>query len=409
MSFFFFPFEFTFLPGANTKMMLAVLGLFLFAWHGLRSKIGPVISPEFFTSLILACCFSLVVFYSVTYNHTEDYAYTSYFMSMLVWLFAAYAACWFVAQLHNDISIKLVTNYLIGICAAQCIIALLIDNSVAVQLFVDRFVITNSDNMEEIKRLYGIGAALDVAGTRFSAVLIMMAVLLSHDKEIILNNKLNSIYVFFFILIAVIGSMIARTTNIGIMLSLGYIFYVSGIWQTRIRITTLRQWGVLIGVSFLFIVICVYLYNNVPAATKLLRFAFEAPINWIETGEWRTASTDTLKNMWVLPESLKTWLIGDGYFMNPTRSGFYMGTDIGYLRFIFYCGLLGLSAFSMFFVFLSIACYRRFPQAKNLFFLLLILVFMIWIKVSTDIFLVYALFICIPMLQKRTNNQVMRR
>ena len=409
MSLFFFSFEFTFLPGINTKMMLAVLGILLFVWHSLKSKKGVVISSEFFISLMIACCFSLVVFNSVTYNNTDDYAYTSYYISMLVWLFAAYAACWFVAQLHKDISIKLIINYLIGISVAQCIIALLIDNILAVQLFVDRIVVTHSEAMEEINRLYGIGAALDVAGTRFSAVLVMMALLLSHDNEIKSNKKQSAIYIFMFIVIAVVGSMIARTTNIGLIMALGYIFYSSGLWKIRIKITTLRQWGVLIGVSFILIVVCVYLYNNMPAAHKLLRFAFEAPINWIETGEWRTDSTDQLKSMWILPESIKTWIIGDGYFMNPIKPGFYMGTDIGYLRFIFYCGLPGLLMFSVFFVYLSVALYRRFPQERNLFFLLLILTFVIWMKVSTDIFLVYALFMCIPMLQKQKNNQMMNR
>lgn len=33
--------------------------------------------------------------------------------------------------------------------------------------------------MEDVKRLYGIGAALDVAGVRFAAVLIMIAVLIA--------------------------------------------------------------------------------------------------------------------------------------------------------------------------------------------------------------------------------------
>lgn len=62
--------------------------------------------------------------------------------------------------------------------------------------------------------------------------------------------------------------------------------------------------------------------------------------------------------MYVFPDNLKTWIIGDGYFSNPyntdpfyigTRSrGYYMGTDVGYLRFIFYFGLIGLSAFIAF-------------------------------------------------------------
>jgi len=165
---------------------------------------------------------------------------------------------------------------------------------------------------------------------------------------------------------------------------------------------------VLTGVLFLSLIICVYLYNNVPAARSLFRFAFESFFNWMETGEWRSSSTDMLSGMWLLPESLKTWIIGDGYFADPSGGGYYMGVDIGYLRFIYYCGLLGVAAFSAFFIYLSIACYQKFPRHKHLFLLLLVLVFLVWIKVSTDIFLVYALFICIPDVQQYTNHPIQR-
>lgn len=43
--------------------------------------------------------------------------------------------------------------------------------------------------MEDVKRLYGIGAALDVAGVRFAAVLIMIAVLIAKDYEVRHNQK----------------------------------------------------------------------------------------------------------------------------------------------------------------------------------------------------------------------------
>ena len=404
-SLFFFPFEFTFLPGINTKMMLAVLGMMIFVWYGIRNKKGIILSSEFFTATIIACIFSLVVFYSVTYNNTNDYAYTTYVVSMWVWLVGAYATCSVINQAHGYISLKLLVNYLVGVCVVQCILALLIDNYFAIKFLVDSIVVTNAENMDALNRLYGIGASLDVAGTRFAAVLVMIAVLLSHDDEIRTNRKQIALYVLWFTTIAVIGSMIARTTNIGIIMALIYMVYKSGFFKTRIKTTNIRLWRVLTVVSLGLIFVCIYLYNRVPAAQKLLFFAFEGLITWLDTGEWRTASTDVLKEMWVYPESIKTWIIGDGYFMSPTKPGFYMGTDVGYLRFIFYCGLIGLSVFTIFFIYLSIACYTRFPHERNLFFLLLVLELLIWAKVATDIFLIYALFVCIPMVQIHASKQ----
>jgi len=385
------------------------LGLVLFVLRSISSEKGVVVSKEFLAASVIASIFSLIGFYSVTYNNTNDFAYATYVVSMWVWFFAAYAVCDIIAQLHGYISIKLVINYLIGVCVAQCIVSLLIDNFSAVQILVDSIVVTNAEAMERLNRLYGIGAALDFAGTRFSAVLVMISVLLSHDNELRSDKRVIVIYVVAFVLIAVIGSMIARTTNVGIIIALAYGVYVSGIFRIRINKSNLKVWGVILCVTLLLLLVCIYLYNNVPVVNTLLLFAFEGLITWIETGEWRTDSTDVLQNMWVVPETMKTWVIGDGYFMSPTKPGFYMGTDIGYLRFIFYCGLIGLSAFSIFFMYITAACYKRFPQEKNLFLLLLILVFVIWMKVSTDIFLVYAIFMSIPMVQKHTNNKLLNK
>jgi len=116
-----------------------------------------------------------------------------------------------------------------------------------------------------------------------------------------------------------------------------------------------------------------------------------------------------METMVVFPDNLKTWIIGDGYFNNPLNPNrFYMETDVGYLRFIFYCGLIGLSIFSIFFIYLAFACARKFPQQKQMFWMFLILSFVGWIKVSTDIFLIYALFLCMdrPNLRKEQLKKV---
>ena len=106
-----------------------------------------------------------------------------------------------------------------------------------------------------------------------------------------------------------------------------------------------------------------------------------------------------------IPDNLKTWLIGDGYMENPydkepyyvgpNFGGFYMATDVGYLRFIFYFGIFGLLTF-MYYVFeCAKVCMNRFQNFRLLFLIILLINYVIWFKVSTDIFLVFALFLCI--------------
>ena len=407
-SLYFFPIELTLFPGINSKMILAVVGVLFLGWNNIiRQKV--LMYKEIMITSILACVFSFVGFYSIIYNNTNDYTYASYVVSMGVWLGGAFAVCQIIYRVHGYISCKLVINYLIWVCAMQCVLALLIDNFPAFKMLVDSYIVgtvTDTESMNRLNRLYGIGAALDVAGTRFAAILLMIAVLAGNDNEIKADRKQIAMYVVLFVLIAVIGSMISRTTTIGIMMAIAYFIYTTGI--LKIKRSNLKLLGMTMGVLLLSVFICIYLYNNVPEARSLFRFAFENVFNWIETGQWRTDSTDMLQGMWIFPESVKTWIIGDGYFASPSGKGYYMGVDVGYLRFIYYCGLLGLFAFSLYFVYLSGACYQKFPKEKHLFLLLLVLVFLIWIKVSTDIFLIYALFLCIPDEQKQHNNQMQK-
>jgi uncharacterized membrane protein len=72
-----------------------------------------------------------------------------------------------------------------------------------------------------------------------------------------------------------------------------------------------------------------------------------------------------------------------------------MATDVGYLRFIFYFGLIGLIAFISYFIKVMGVCVRRLPQYKVVFVLFILVNFIVWFKVATDIFLVFALFLCV--------------
>lgn len=109
--------------------------------------------------------------------------------------------------------------------------------------------------------------------------------------------------------------------------------------------------------------------------------------------------------MYVFPDNIKTWIIGDGYMENPYVSdpyyvgprwhGYYMATDVGYLRFIFYFGLIGLSIFSYFMFLAGKINVNRFKEQKLLFWMLIAVHFIVWFKVATDIFLVFALFLMI--------------
>ena len=150
-----------------------------------------------------------------------------------------------------------------------------------------------------------------------------------------------------------------------------------------------------------------------------LRFAFEGFFNLVENGEYSVASNDTLKDMYVFPDNLKTWIIGDGYFSNPywsdanyiwqgqNRRGYYMGTDVGYLRFIFYFGVIGLAAFSAFIVKACTTCMNLMNRHKLMFLFIMAANFTVWLKVATDLFCIMAIFLCCGnMIEPGSENEI---
>lgn len=406
-SMYFFPFEFTFLPGMNTKMIMAGFGLILLMIRLARSG-SSLFNKEFFVLSVWAVAVSLAGFTSVVLNNTSDYTYATYIISMLVWCGGAYTLVSLIREVHGRASVFLICNYLIAVCVMQCILAIMIDNIPTFENAVNRVVaglgFVELDTLDKANRLYGIGASLDVAGSRFSAVLVMIAYVLT---EIYKTKYKNYIvwYLVAFVIISIIGNMMARTTTVGIGLFLMFILYKSKVYLMRLS-ESVRRLFLWLGIVLMIVIpITVYLYNTDYQTRSNLRFAFEGFFSLAEKGEWDVHSNEILKNMYVFPDNPKTWIIGDGYIENPVRTdpyytgiiygGYYHGTDVGYLRFIYYFGVVGLFCFCMFMLKAGQIVTRRFEKEKLMLWVVLAVNFIVWFKVSTDIFLVFALFLCI--------------
>ncbi len=409
LSFYFFPFEFTFMPGMNTKMAMAGIGLAVLAIQFAKKR-KVVVDNDFLMISVLAAIVSLIGFIAVTYNGTHDYTYSTYIVSMLVWLSAANVVVALLKTIHGKVDVRLICDYLIVLCVVQCALSLIIDSVPAVKHFVDSFIAGQGFMGKNETRLYGIGCSLDVGGTRFCAILLMCVYRLVGISEGETSQSkriwLMLLYLSAFMFIAVVGNMIARTTTIGIALSIVYLLILTRPFSLSSIVKYKSLWR-MSGIMLVIAVCCSILFYNIsPAFKHNLRFAFEGFFSLAEKGTWEVHSNEILKNMVVFPDEIKTWIIGNGYFDNPYDSepyytgirwhGFYQNTDIGYLRFIFYFGVFGLITFMAYFIKVALTCRKRLPEIGSLFMMLLLLNFTIWCKVSTDIFLVFALFLCLP-------------
>lgn len=403
-SFFYFPFYFTFFPEANTKMIVALMGLI---WLLVRmgNSGNRMINKDFFIISLYALGVSFASYLSMTLNNSIDGAYLSYLVTMWVWVGAAYFVVNFIRTIHGKVSVELICFYMIAVGALQCLLAISMDMYAPLKDFVDSFLAGEGFMGKAVKgRLYGIGCALDVAGGRFAVLLVMIAFLLPN-----MFYKKNAYqYVIplliAFGIIAVIGNMIGRTTTVGMLLAIAYWVYILIMNKavTGKEREAMLHW--IVGGIFVMMIILVSLYNASDFWQKYFRFGFEGFFSLVEQGTWHVQSNEMLKEGLIFPDNIRTWIIGDGYmgdmesdpyYQGELWYGFYMGTDAGYSRFLFYFGLIGLGAFIAFLFKVCRVCMKYSVRYQYMFLAIFLLNLAIWIKVSTDIFLAFAPFLCL--------------
>lgn len=391
-SFYLFPVIFTFLPeSVNSKMIVATFGAAMFFYDCVQKR-SFELSRTTIGATLLASVFSVWCLYSVTAGGTYEMDYASYIVSFFTWMAGAYGVYGALRLGYGKVDMSLLVRYLAAVGVFQCASAVLIDNNQWFCDLVDRFLI-GGDYYREHMRMYGIGAALDPAGIRFSVILVMIAHQFSTGREIRSRGLYQVTVMFAYAFITVIGLVISRTTMVGALLGIAYM--VLSLFQMRqggfITMRMLRVFYIFIIVLAAILSLGYYMFSHDATFEGYLRFGFEAFFNWAETGEFRTNSTDELSQMWVWPEDARTWIIGRG-----TYGVFENDTDIGYCNFVFYCGMIGLVLFSIFFIYVHLSLNRIFRQFWITSLILVALTFIFWLKVTTDIFFIDALLLCIP-------------
>ena len=402
-SLFLFPFFPAMGSAINTKMVLAVLGAGAFAMDK-SSKRDASVASDILILILLSALISVWALFVVTRFNTDDYSYAKYVVSFAVWMSAAYFVIWFIRQVHGKISVDLICDYVIGVCVFQCILAYLMSLFPPLKSFIDAILGDSVGAMGIIEgRLYGLGAALDPAGLRFSAALVLNVFMMTRTDFGETPWK-GALFIIAFVVIAVLGNMIARTTTVGLIISILYL--VLFLLFNRNDSGNRSFLHVSVPLILFFVLISIWLYNVSPAFRDNMRFGFEGFFSLVEKGRWEVRSNEVLKKMIVWPETLTTWVIGDGYFNSPldtpdrfgqTYTGYYMKTDIGYLRFIFYFGTIGMLGMVAFFFAITYICAKSNKDIKWLFITLLLINLVGWLKVSSDIIMVFAPFLVFSM------------
>ena len=393
VSFYFFHITFPFLPreALNTKNLMAGFGTLALIYDGIRNE-SMMLSRYTLIAGLLAAIFSVWCLYAVTDAGTYELGYATYIFTVYIWLAGAYGVCFLLRGAYGKVDLALLTKYLAIVGVVQCLMAVAIDNSSVVERLVDRIMYQPGDYYKVHNRMYGLGAALDPAGIRFSTILIMISHDFSHNPKVRDNRLFQATDLIAFAIILIIGAVISRTTLVGAAMGIGYI----GITLLRMRrggfvtISMVQSFFWFFAVVAGIIFFAVYFYIHSETFQQYLRFGFEAFFNWIETGDFSTGSTDILETMWIWPTDAHTWLVGQG-----TYGIIVNHTDIGYCNFILFSGLVGMVLYSIFFLYCHFAIVNKFQDFQLTAWLLVALTFIVWIKVTTDIFFIDALLFCI--------------
>ena len=81
-----------------------------------------------------------------------------------------------------------------------------------------------------------------------------------------------------------------------------------------------------------------------------------------------------------------------------------MKTDIGYLRYIYYFGTIGLLGMIAAIVKIAETCIRNLKEYRLMFLAMLLVTFIGWLKVSSDIIMVFAPFLILAYSKAREEN-----
>lgn len=237
---------------------------------------------------------------------------------------------------QGKLTIEDMARMLVWIATAQAILILLTILSGDIYRWVADFARLETRNSIYQRyngaRGYGLAASItyDLAVVQ-SFSLIFIVYLMQRTKKKI---RYAAAYLLIVISIVVTG----RTGVIGIFLSGLYYLKVN-----RKNTHKLLLYMLLVLAIVILGGICIfYTHTEEGILSSVRAYFFESIDNFIQTGRFSSATSDNLLVMVksMRGVSLKTWLIGDGWYKGEERL-YYKNVDIGYFRHIYYFGLIG--------------------------------------------------------------------
>lgn len=406
--FYLYSVQLIFIPfGTGTRVVMGMMGLIIFIFSIEKEVMlqkDIYVQPGFLKYFFALSAIIFSAFLSLLVNQTRDFEFITYPVSIVLILAASYFIHYLIRRVHKQINYELVMKYIVIAVLLQVIISMISYLSPAFSNLLMHLQNLNSLDASKIEetgehRFIGFGSTFFGAGLMNGFTLMVVAVLLKRKRHTRLKVFL---YTVVFFLIFLLGIMMARTTLIGFCFAFLYLFLPS----RRINKTNARtKWLFLMYLLIIPVasigLIFILSPDLITQLIAVINFSFELFINYSQSGTFSTQSTNVLASMYVFPKTLKTYIIGDGqYYIIPgdRSSAYYMHTDVGYLRLVYYFGIIGSFFYFLLQYYVIRNAYKRNIEHKNLkSFFILCFIFCLTLssKAFTDLFFLIILF-CFP-------------
>lgn len=400
---FIYPISLNVLPIVSTRIVMAFLGVVWFVYYlaGKLNNRNLSINRGLFYVVISLIVISSISVISIIYNKTSDLEFVVYPFPILITFSGAY----FIVKTFENLDVSSLMSIIILTTALQSIISFILFLSPEIQDFIYSIVYLPELKATKVEKLsesqiIGFSKTFFSAGIYSGMSLLFIAYSIRYRD---LKSRELYFFTFLYVLIFAVGMMMARTTLVGALLGLLLIFMPNRMNSVSLKKTKFLFFLLSIPIVFIF-VISILFPNILSKIQVLIEFGFELFINYNDTGELRTTSTDGLMRMFVLADSTKTWIIGDGLWSDPYSLGYYKHIDVGYLRLVYYFGILGtLSYFISQFIMLKQAFNKNLPI-----FIFFLYVLILNVKGFADLNAFFGLFLVlqIHLKSKELNNSL---
>lgn len=280
--------------------------------------------------------FLLLATFVVFINGSGDAKVISEIVVRFCMLFGgAYFLTWYIKQFYRELDYQVILKAYVTVLALQCIIGVLtFTNPVIKDLFesIQKPNEANIRNKVGVMRMSGFGLTFFGAGLDCGIALMAIAHLVRQNAYKLMQL---TYWAFLFLFIMAVGTFMARTTLIGGLLAFGYLMLPASNSGKNFKFASITLVTIILIASY-----TIPIMLNSEKYGMVIRFAFEAFFNYTEYGSLETESSNDLQTMYRFPEEFKTYLIGDGWLNHPEIEGYYyMQTDVGYLRLIYFGGI----------------------------------------------------------------------